>query len=288
LSVSAFRIIRLPPHLREIPEVMGIPDLFSTRCICFVSALLCLVACLGLGVAFVSDNRIQWTSELSIVVIMWLALIAGSVVALMRAGGKAGAWFCVDATGMWYGTGRLSTIGVSSSGTCIKWDEIVAKPGDSCDVRTEFQTSRSFTKNFVFWCRRETGEIVEQRIPMRLTSNFLRCVRFRNRDDLTVAMLRGLASRPGLRFHLDVFVDAGIHPETWMPMKRPRRMMLLLSVVSALASALFIMHAVLSLPAWMTICGMLVVSIVVGALGYAIWAYHYGDLVGVASFDGSE
>ncbi|WP_174939396.1 hypothetical protein [Burkholderia lata] len=267
--------------------VDGIPDLFGTRGIGFAMALLCLVACLGLGTACAIDDRIQWTSELAIVLSALLFLMVGAAIAMAREGIKAGAWFHVDEGGLWYGTGKLSDSDALSAGRRIYWDEIVEKPDAACDVRTECRTFRSYTKDFVFWHRLATGEIVEQRIPMRLTSDAMRCVRFKNRDALIVAILRGLAGR-GLRFHLDVFVDAGVHPETWMPMKRPRRMLHLLYAMSGLLSAWFVIQCALTWPVWATIGGMLVVSLAVIIVGHLLWACRYRDLVGTVCFEARE
>ncbi|ABB11108.1 hypothetical protein Bcep18194_B0994 [Burkholderia lata] len=277
-------VIRLPQHLRKFSVVEGDPDLFGTRCISFATALLCMVACLGLGATSAIDDRIQWTFELAIVLIALFVSMAASAIVMTREGIKAGAWFHVDQIGLWYGTGKLSDSNALSAGRRILWDEIVGKPDAGCDVRTEYQTSRSFTKNFVFWRRLATGEIVEQRIPMRLTSNAMRCIRFRNRDALIVAILRGLAGR-GLRFDLDVFVDAGVHPETWRPMKRPRRMLNLLYAASSLLSAWFVMQCVLTWPVWATIGGMVVVFSAAIFLGYVLWVCRYRDLTGIVCFE---
>ncbi|WP_156441486.1 MULTISPECIES: hypothetical protein [unclassified Burkholderia] len=286
--VDSSRVIRLPKHMLGIPVVDGIPDLLSTRCINFAMALFCLIGFLGVAVALVMDNRIQWTVELGIVVGVLILLMAGSAIALTREGLKAGAWFRIDEVGLSYGTGTLSEGDVLSTGERINWDEIVHKPNAGCDVRTEYRTYRSFTKNFVLWRRLATGEIVEHRIPMRLTSNIERCVRFKNHDALTVAILRGLASQSSLRFDLDVFVDAGVNPETWMPMKRPRWMAKCSYALSSLLGVLFVMQFVLTLSIWMTIGGMLAVSAIASLLGNALWKGCYRDLTGIVRFDGHE
>lgn len=95
------RVIRLPQHLRKFSVVEGNPDLFGTRCISFATALLCMVACLGLGATFAIDDRIQWTFELAIVLIALFVSMAASAIVMTREGIKAGAWFHVDEIGLW-------------------------------------------------------------------------------------------------------------------------------------------------------------------------------------------
>lgn len=278
------RVIPLPAHLREIPSLDGVPELLGTRCVCFGLALVFLALTLGIPAGFAADQTVNVSPGQAILLLTIIGLLGSMTFLFVRAGLNAGAWFHVDATGMRYGVGR-SPVHDPTGGTRIDWSEIVGKADRRYDVHTDFQTSQSLTKNLLFWRRLPGGEIVEHRLPMRLTSDIVRCMRFRNHDALIVAVLRGLASRPGLRFDMDVFIDAGVHPETWEPMKRPHLMFNLFGILSAVIACAFIWRFALVLPAWAMIASMLVVMFAVVWIGVSVWSRRFPDLNGVLSFD---
>lgn len=219
------RIVGLAPrYWRDTAPCIGIPDLFGSRCLCFGAALLCLVLAVWVPIMLAIHTPDDFGPLPMVLFLIVIGLLVLSVVLLVRAGLRVGGWFHVDETGLRYGEGPARERGEAAAEIRIGWDEIVARPELAFDVRTQ-STGQYFAlaPHLLFWRRLPTGELVEHRLILRLSGDIMSCLRYRNHHALLCAVLQGLAARPGLRFMADVFVDAGIDPVTWQPMKRPRR-----------------------------------------------------------------
>ncbi|WP_321802404.1 hypothetical protein [Burkholderia sp. BCC1993] len=223
------RVIPLPANLRQIPSCEGIPDRFNTYLLNIGLMLLFGTMFVGLLVAPFIDASSSRTGFIGFVLwICILACLAWMVVIVIRATMNIGGWFQVDATGFRYGIGKRTDPSAPQQEQCIEWREIVPSQDMRCDV--EYNTASSITMsaaNFQFWRRGAKREPAKRyTLPARLAEfdadNAIRCIRFRNRHDLLVALLCGLAHQ-GLRFNPSAFIAAGIHPETWQPLAKARR-----------------------------------------------------------------
>ncbi|KAB0638361.1 hypothetical protein [Burkholderia latens] len=254
------RVITLPAHLRHIPSCSGIPDRSSTYVaniglLLFFGTMFC-----GLLVAPFKDASFAriglfgfglWTTMLGVA--------AWAVVLVIRAAMNIGAWFEVDSTGFRYGIGKRANANAVQQEQRIEWREIVPSPDLRCDV--EYNAASHVTMrpaSFQFW-RRDGKREPAKRYTLRTnlvdygSDNTILCVRFKNRHELLVALLCGLAHQ-GLRFNPETFVAAGIHPETWQPLAKARRPALLwLLVIVVLASLAFWVWGRMSLPFSMAI-----------------------------------
>ena len=215
------------PH--QTPEIVdGIADLRGTRCLCFGAAVPFLGFAFWLPVAAAgAPNRNPGSDGLIMLLIaMAVALAAGLAVNLIRRGLHPGAWFQVSASGIGYGDGpgpaRATDVG---NARMIAWEHVVRNPERAYDIGTSSMRYRALNPRMTFWYRMPEGSLVERSLPLQLREDVLRCLRFRNAHAVRVAMLQHLARREGLRFHPDVFVEAGIDPETWQAMKTPRRIL---------------------------------------------------------------
>ncbi|MGS0891868.1 hypothetical protein ACVBGC_04785 [Burkholderia stagnalis] len=251
-AASKPRVIPLPAHLRNIPSCEGVPDLFNTYLVNVGLILISGAALVGLFI-WLGDPSF-WNKGI-VLFLIWLALLGTVVWALrifIRGVRQAGAWFQVDSTGFRYGTGTRPQPAASNE-RCIEWREVVASPDHRCDVEYNSPSRVAMRgANFQFWRRvaREPAQVCKLPISLVGTDadDSIRCVRFKNRDDLLVAILCGLAHQ-GLRFNLNTFVAAGIHPETWRKLKTPwRSAVIYFSIVSALALFAFWIWRSSSLP----------------------------------------
>ena len=250
---STPRIIVLPAHLRSIPCCEGVPDLFSTYLINIGLALLFGTMFTGLLVSPFYDGSLF--DKGFIVFVLWLAMLGVSAWAVriaIRAARHAGAWFEVDSTGFRYGLGTRPEPAAIPKEQCVEWREAVANPDRLYDV--EYNTASGVTRrpaNFRFW-RRATREPVEAyTLRMNLiptdADDAIRCAGFKNRHDLLVAILCGLAHQ-GLRFNRNTFIAAGIHPETWQKLRTPwRKAAVFFSMLAALGLLAFFIWGRLSL-----------------------------------------
>ncbi len=200
----------------------GVPDLLTTRALCFGLAALFLVVAVGLPASFALSPPADLDPVVPILLLICSALAMVLVFIFTRTGLRAGAWFSVDASGLHYGDGRVGRRD-EGEGTSIAWDSIVHNAEAAYDVHLIWITPHRGlpVARIGFWVRASGGGLVEGSIPMALIANRLSCARFLNADAVRVSLLRGMATRPALRFHPDVFVQAGIDPETWRPMDRP-------------------------------------------------------------------
>jgi hypothetical protein len=190
--------------------------------LCFGLAALFLVVAVGLPASFAFSPPADLDPVVPILLLVCSALAMVLVFIFTRTGLRAGAWFSINASGFHYGDGRVSRGGDEGKGTSIAWDSIVHNADAACDVHLIWITPHRGlpVARIGFWVRASGGDLVESSIPMALIANRLSCMRFLNADAVRVSLLRGMAARPALRFHPDVFVQAGIDPETWRPMDR--------------------------------------------------------------------
>ena len=249
------RVIALPPHLRQIPSCEGIPDLLST-CLANIGFVLFFgTLFVGVLVAPFGDAAFSRVGLMGFV--LWLAILACLVWALaivIRAMINIGGWFHVDATGFRYGIGKRSTAAAQQQEQCIQWREIAPSEDQRCDVEYNMASRVTLSPaSFQFW-RRGTRHEPAKRQTLRTSlvdddsANAIRCIRFKNRHDLLVALLCGLAHQ-GLRFNPKTFIAAGIHPETWRPLTKARRPALLgLLVIVSVGLLAFLAWGRMSLP----------------------------------------
>ncbi|MFM0592436.1 hypothetical protein [Paraburkholderia dilworthii] len=222
------RIVALPAHLREIPSCNGIPDLFTTYCLNIGLMLLFSVAFAGmLCLPFYDPSFFRAGIIMAVLWLILLGLIAWMVVIFIRGIRRPGVWFQVDPVGFRYGNGK-SPDPAQPTEKRIEWSEVVANHSLSCDVTYNAPSKVTMSAaNFEFWRRVVRKPAERYVLPKSLTDydsekDGIRCVRFKNRHALMVAILCGLAHQ-GLRFDLDTFIASGIHPETWQRLKSPWR-----------------------------------------------------------------
>ncbi len=210
----------------DFKPVEGAPDLAGTRRVCIASALSCAVFAIWLPLA--SLPRISEADSPALVVSLIMAMTAlmlGLIVLLVRTAWRPGAWFRVTAQGIEYGSGPWSEDPMQRAGAQqIEWTRIVRNPERSYDIGIASEVYRvAPSARMTFWYRDTNGGIVERSLPLQLRDDALRCLRFCNAQEVRVALLRRLAANPGLRFDPEVFVRAGLDPETWKPMSAPHR-----------------------------------------------------------------
>lgn len=206
--------------------VEGIPDLGGTRSLCFGLAIPCAVFAIWLPIA--GGPRAASTGNPTLVLLLILAAAAlalGLAVGLVRAGLRSGAWFRVTPDGIDYGSGTPGDGQAPYPGQRrIDWKRIVRNPERAYDIGIANEIyGVAPNARMTFWYRKEDGSLAERSLPLQLRDDVLRCLRFCNAHDVRVALLRHLAANPDLRFDADVFVRAGVDPETWARMPGPRR-----------------------------------------------------------------
>lgn len=222
------RVLALPAHLREIPTCAGIPDLFTTYCLNIGLALLFSGVFAAL-LYWPFGDRSFFQGGL-IMLILWplmLWMVAWMIVIFIRGIRRPGVWFQVDPDGFRYGNG-ISPDPTAPKARCIEWSSVAANPGLDCDVRYNTSSRVSMRPaSFTFWQRAQRQSVEKYTLPKSLTSydaekDGIRSVRFKNRHALMVAILCGLAHQ-GVRFDLNTFIAAGVHPETWQKLRQPWR-----------------------------------------------------------------
>lgn len=230
------RVVVLPAHLREIPPCDGVPDLLSTYCVNGGLALLFTVM-LTVGIymplteaSFFHGNLIEAVSWFFL-----LTLVAWMIVIFIRGIRNAGVWFQVDSVGFRYGV-RRSPEPSSAMQQTVVWDEIAANPSLRYDV-TYIMPSRFSVPSacFEFWKRGARKGLERRTLPKSLfrydfEREGIRCVRFKNRRAILISVLCGLAHQ-GLRFDPNVFVMAGIHPETWQRLRQSWKYFIICSLL---------------------------------------------------------
>jgi hypothetical protein len=282
------RVLEVPAHVLEAlaqgGPLEGVPDVTTTRLLLGgLVALFALIA-ISLGAAVVLQD--DWSNvhgNEAIVALAVLALLAGlggGLWYLLRQFARVGQGSIrIDAQGLHWGDTALPQ--------AVAWREVCRAESGPQDVRTEFVSSDAIVKRLVFHRAAGGSKDTEIRLPLALTVDIGRVTRFRNRAALLRALLLRLAiePRPRLRFAAEVFIDAGIDPETWEPMPAPRRWMWLSSVAALLpVLAVFFFWPLGEHVGWMV--AALVLAMVVGAAAMG-WFMHqrYPGLQGVFEFE---
>ena len=262
----------------------GVPDVTTTRLLLGgLVALFALIA-LALGAAVVLQD--DWSNArgneaiLMLVGLVLVAALGGGLWFLLRQFSRVGeGLFQIDAQGMRWGD--------PTSPRAVAWHEVCRTRAGLYDVKTEFVSSEAIVKRLVFQQAARGSGPAEIRLPLALTIDAGRVLRFRNRAALLRAILIRLATqpRPRLRFDAEVFIDAGIDPETWEPMPGPRRWMWL----SSLGALLPVLAVIFLWPpgqhvGWMVVAIILAMVAGAGAMG---WFMHqrYPGLQGVFEFE---
>jgi hypothetical protein len=80
-----------------------------------------------------------------------------------------------------------------------------------------------------------------------------------------------MASRPGLRFDPAVFVETGVDPETWSPMRKPNGINWII-VCAAVGAAVWIGHA--SMGSWPLAVTVAIVLTVMALGGTALFGFR--------------
>jgi len=220
------RVLAVPADvLRELARrgpVEGVPDLVTTCLLLGCGVLLFVLAALAVaaGLVLLSGEPNARGHEVPVTLAM-LALLAAAC---------GGAWYVgrclrrvggivvrVDAEGLRWGD--------AASPQAVGWQALGRARDGPYDVRTEYVSSDALQKRLVFHRAGQGGEAAQVRLPLTLSADGARVLRFRNRAEVLRALLLRLATepRPRLRFDAEVFIDAGIDPETWTPMPAPRR-----------------------------------------------------------------
>lgn len=214
-----------PPVLRDLARrgpVEGEPDLVTTRLLLGGGVLLFALTALAVaaGLVLLPGEPNARGHEVPIVLAMLalLALACGGgwyVWRLLRRAG--GIVVRVDAEGLQWGD--------AAAPQSVAWQALGRARSGPYDVRTEYVSSEALQKRLVL--HRAGAEPAEIRLPLTLSADGSRVLRFRNRAEVLRALLLRLATepRPRLRFDAEVFIDAGLDPQTWTPMPAPRRWM---------------------------------------------------------------
>lgn len=284
----ASRVLDVPAQVLEAlarsGPLEGVPDLRGTRL--FIGGFVAFFALIAAGLVAAVMLEEDWSNARgneAILLLLGLLLfgaLGGGIWYLLRQFPRVGEGMLrVDADGMHWGD--------PASPQVVRWREVCRARAGFHDVKTEFVSSEAIVKRLVFQQVARGGEPREIRLPLALTVDTGRVLRFRNRAVLLRALLLHLATqpRPRLRFDAEVFIDAGIDPQTWAPMSAPRRWMWL----SSLAGLLPVLAVVVLWPTgehigWMVAATVLALVAGAGAMG---WFMHqrYPGLQGVFEFE---
>ncbi|MDQ0070644.1 hypothetical protein J2W34_002429 [Variovorax boronicumulans] len=288
-QVVAPRVLTVPAQvleaLAQAGPLEGVPDLRGTRLLIggLVAFFVLMAAVLAAGAVLQEDWSNARGNE-AILVLLGLALfglLGGGIWYLLRQFSRVGegAMLRIDAQGMRWGD--------PASPQAVAWHEVCRARMGFHDVKTEFASSEAIVKRLVFQQAVRGGEPREIRLPLALTIDTGRVLRFRNRAALLRALLLHLATQPQprLRFDAEVFIDSGIDPQTWEPMLAPRRWMWL----SALGGLVPVLGVIFLSPlgehiGWMVAAMVLAMVAGAGAMG---WFMHqrYPGLQGVFEFE---
>jgi hypothetical protein len=282
------RVLAVPAHVLEAlaqsGPLDGVPDLRSTRL--FIGGFVGLFALIAVSLVAAAVLQDDWSNARgneAMLVLLGLVLFAGlggGLWYLLRQFSRVGGgMFRIDAQGMRWGD--------PTSPRVVAWGEVCRARTGFCDVKTEFVSSEAIVKRLVFPQAARGSETREVRLPLALTVDTGRVLRFRNRAALLRALLLHLATqpRPRLRFDAEVFIDAGIDPQTWEPMPAPRRWMWLSSLGALVpVLAVIFLWPVGEHVGWMVVAIVLAMVAGAGAMG---WFMHqrYPGLQGLFEFE---
>jgi hypothetical protein len=287
-ETAAPRVLPVPAHVlealaREGP-LEGVPDLAATRLL--LGGLVALFVLLALSMGAAAMLQDDWSNlhgnegVFTLAVLALLAGLGGGLWYLLRQFAHVGQGSIrIDAEGMRWGD--------PGSPEAVAWREVCRVRTGLQDVKTEFTSSDAIVRRLVFQRAAGGEETTDVRLPLALTMDAPRVLRFRNRTALLRALLLRLATqpRPRLRFAAEVFIDAGIDPQTWEPMLAPRRWMWL----SSLAALLPVLVVFLFWPlgehvGWMIAALVLAMLAGAGAMGWFM-DQRYPGLQGVFEFE---
>ena len=284
----ASRVLTVPSHVLEAlaqsGPLEGVPDLRGTRL--FIGGFVAFFALMAAGLVaalVLEEDGSNARGNEAILLLLGLALfgaLGGGIWYLLRQFPRVGEGMLrIDAQGMCWGD--------PASPQAVTWREVCRARVGFHDVKTEFVSSEAIVKRLVFLQRVRGGEPREIRLPLVLTMDTGRVLRFRNRAALLRALLLHLATQPQprLRFDAEVFIDAGIDPQTWTPMLAPRRWMWLSSLVGLLpALAVLFLWPIGEHIGWLITTMILAV---VAGVGATAWFMHqrYPGLQGVFEFE---
>lgn len=258
--------IQFPPAAELVGPVDGIPDITGTRMLCVGLALLSAGFAIWLPIACAAcAERMQSDSGPGLLLLVGLGSLVSAMLALLlfRAAWSAGGWCSVTATHLAFGLGRSRVEVGTGVDTQIRWEDVTTHPSSNFDVSLDSPNRYNIlAPSIILWCRTENGSAERRLIPLSLTDDRLRCLRFRNRLQVQVAMLQMLAQQ-GLRFDPWVFAAASIDPVTWQPQVGPKM---------ALWLASFAVIAVILGWTWMTVGrpspgGMVTGAVLIFAIG---------------------
>jgi hypothetical protein len=282
------RVLTVPAHVLEAlaqsDPLDGVPDLRSTRL--FIGGCVGLFALIAVSLVAAAVLQDDWSNARgNEAILMFLGLVlfaglGGGLWYLLRQFSRVGEGvFRIDAEGMRWGD--------PVSPQAVAWREVCRARTGFCDVKTEFVSSEAIVKRLVFQQAARGSECKEVRLPLALTVDTGRVLRFRNRAALLRALLLHLATqpRPRLRFDAEVFIDAGIDPQTWEPMPAPRRWMWLSSLGALVpVLAVIVLWPVGEHVGWMVVAIVLAMVAGAGAMG---WFMHqrYPGLQGLFEFE---
>ena len=287
-QVVASRVLTVPAHVLEAlaqsGPLDGVPDLRSTRLFIggFVG-LFALIAVSLMAAAVLQDDWSNARGNEAMLMLLGLVLFAGlggGLWYLLRQFSRVGGgMFRIDAQGMRWGD--------PTSPQVMAWREVCRARTGFCDVKTEFVSSEAIVKRLVFQQAEQGSETRDVRLPLALTVDTGRVLRFRNRAALLRALLLHLATqpRPRLRFAAEVFIDAGIDPQTWESMPAPKRWMWLSSLGALVpVLAVIVLWPVGEHVGWMVVAIVLAMVAGAGAMG---WFMHqrYPGLQGLFEFE---
>lgn len=286
-DIAVPRVLEVPAHVLEAlardGAVEGVPDLVATRLLLGGLAAFFALMALSFGAAVVLQD--DWSNlhgnegVVALAVLALLTGLGGGLWYLLRQFAHVGQGSIrIDAEGMRWGD--------PGSPQAVAWREVCRVRTGLQDVKTEFTSSDAIVKRLVFQ-RAAGGETADIRLPLALTMDAPRVLRFRNRAALLRALLLRLATqpRPRLRFAAEVFIDAGIDPQTWEPMLAPRRWMWLSSLAALLpVLVVFVFWPLGEHVGWMIAALVLAMLAGAGAMGWFM-DQRYPGLQGVFEFE---
>jgi hypothetical protein len=282
------QVLAVPAHVLESlvqsGPVEGVPDVTATRLL--LGSLVAFFALIALSLGAAAVLQDDWSNvhgneaAVALAVVALIAALGGGIWYLLRQFARVGRGSIrIDAEGMRWGDPALPQ--------SLAWHQVRRARTGLQDVKTEFMSSDAIVKRLVFLRAEGEGRTVEVRLPLALTMDAPRVLRFRNRAALMRALLLRLATqpKPRLRFAAEVFIDAGIDPQTWEPMLAPRRWMWFSSVAALLpVLAVFFFWPPGKHVGWMVAALVLAMLAGAGAMG---WFMHqrYPGLQGVFEFE---
>ncbi|KAB2767925.1 hypothetical protein F9K97_14130 [Brucella anthropi] len=233
---SVVRIIAFDSTNRQDRSLTGIPDITATRWMCFGIAM--LLSCVALALPALTI-LIRPSPDLDPIALIVSTLIAAMLLVpafmFARAGLLAGAWITITPESVEYGSGNGI---VEKQGTKIEWARIASGQMARYDVRLILKGPVREPR-IAFGYKMPDGTQNEYSLPMSLRERGMQCLWFVNADALRIALLQNMAARSNLCFDPDIFVEAGIDPETWHLMPKPRKIEWAIAIASMAAVLIF-------------------------------------------------